>query len=360
MATHGRRRAAQLVAIGYCFGGSVVLELARHPQRNASAGVAYRAVASVHGVLAPLGAAAATGEVRARVQVHHADLDFQGDGALASLEAELRRGVNGTDGLWETAKYRSHHRGSLPVPSTSASISSPPPWLHSLAGTPSASTAGPSPARPSTARAPPSRRTSRPSSSSRWRWGRRTRPRTRTPRCRFAATDDTTTIRPHARPRRAARGGAAAVMAVVQQQQQQQQQQRQQQQRRRQRQQQQQQQRQQQQRQQQQRQQHRRRSSPRRGRRRRRPRRRRWRSRRSLSSRRPISTRAGSGASASTPWSSTATPRRPPTSTTSRSARWQSRRWSRRRPRCPSTRPGSSSRAKVAVLLAPWLATRGT
>ena len=208
--------ATQLVAIGYCFGGSVVLELARHPQRNASAGVAYRAVASVHGVLAPLGAAAATGEVRARVQVHHADLDFQGDGALASLEAELRRGVNGTDGLWETAKYRSHHRGSLPVPSTSASISSPPPWLHSLAGTPSASTAGPSPARPSTARAPPSRRTSRPSSSSRWRWERRTRPRTRTRRCRSAATDIPITTTPHARPRRAVRGGAAAVMAAVQ------------------------------------------------------------------------------------------------------------------------------------------------
>ena len=58
-----------LVAIGYCFGGSMVLELARHPLVGASAAVEYKAVSSVHGVLAPLSKASKSGEVTARVQV---------------------------------------------------------------------------------------------------------------------------------------------------------------------------------------------------------------------------------------------------------------------------------------------------
>ena len=51
------------------------------------------------------------GGVLGRVQVHHADLDFQGDGALATLEAELKAGTNGTDGLWETTKYAKCEHG---------------------------------------------------------------------------------------------------------------------------------------------------------------------------------------------------------------------------------------------------------
>ena len=102
---------SKLVALGYCFGGSIVLELARHPSVGASRGVRYVAVSSVHGVLAPLSAAAAKGEVTARVQVHHAELDYQGDGALVSLEAELKKGVNGTVGLWETIKYAKCEHG---------------------------------------------------------------------------------------------------------------------------------------------------------------------------------------------------------------------------------------------------------
>ena len=126
--------ADHLVAIGYCFGGSMVLELARHPHVGASAGVAYRAVSSVHGVLAPLAKPASEGEIVHRVQVHHAELDFQvravtthtrpthpalalhmltsqGDAALVQLEKELKVGVNGSAGLWETTKYAKCEHG---------------------------------------------------------------------------------------------------------------------------------------------------------------------------------------------------------------------------------------------------------
>jgi dienelactone hydrolase len=53
--------AARLGAIGFCFGGTTVLELAR-------AGADLKAVASFHGVLTP-GAAAAAGKVKARILV---------------------------------------------------------------------------------------------------------------------------------------------------------------------------------------------------------------------------------------------------------------------------------------------------
>lgn len=103
---------AKLVAMGYCFGGSMVLELARHPSVGASAGLTYAAVSSIHGTLSPYSdEVAAAGEVRTKIQVHHAELDFQGDGALTALEAELKVGVNGTDATWETLKYAKCEHG---------------------------------------------------------------------------------------------------------------------------------------------------------------------------------------------------------------------------------------------------------
>ena len=100
-----------LVAIGYCFGGSMVLELARHPNQGAASGAQYTAVSSVHGVLAPLSTSAATGEITTRVQVHHGELDYQGDAALTQLKAELTAGVNGTRGLWEVTEYAKCQHG---------------------------------------------------------------------------------------------------------------------------------------------------------------------------------------------------------------------------------------------------------
>eukprot|EP00966_Prymnesium_polylepis_P116189 2685845-Prymnesium_polylepis.1 len=94
---------ARLVAMGYCFGGSMVLELARHPNVGASAGQTFKAVSSIHGTLSPYaGQKPAAGEIRTLIQAHHAELDFQGDGALTALEAELKIGVNGSDATWET------------------------------------------------------------------------------------------------------------------------------------------------------------------------------------------------------------------------------------------------------------------
>ena len=101
----------KLVAMGYCFGGSMVLDLARHPLKGSSQGVRFAAVSSIHGTLSPYDAPAARGEVTARVQVHHAELDFQGDAGLSAVEAELKVGVNGTDGIWETTKYAKCEHG---------------------------------------------------------------------------------------------------------------------------------------------------------------------------------------------------------------------------------------------------------
>lgn len=96
----------KLVAFGYCFGGSMVLELARHPTKGASQAVTFKAVSSIHGTLgAYSNEVAAKGEVVARVQAHHAELDFQGDAGLAGFEAEFKVGVDGSFGLWETIKY---------------------------------------------------------------------------------------------------------------------------------------------------------------------------------------------------------------------------------------------------------------
>lgn len=69
---------SKLVAMGYCFGGSMVLELARHPKKGASDGLTFAAVSSIHGTLTPYSdEAAAEGEVQTRIQAHHAELDFQ-------------------------------------------------------------------------------------------------------------------------------------------------------------------------------------------------------------------------------------------------------------------------------------------
>lgn len=95
----------KLVALGYCFGGGNVFELARHPGVGASDGVIFKAVSGIHPSFTPLVEAAAQGEIVTHVQVHHAELDMSGDAGLAGFEAELRVGVNGSDALWETIKY---------------------------------------------------------------------------------------------------------------------------------------------------------------------------------------------------------------------------------------------------------------
>ena len=77
----------KLVAMGYCFGGSMVLDIARHPGKGASAGLTFAAVSSIHGTLSPyLQETVAKGGLRTRVQAHHAELDFQGDAGLAAFE----------------------------------------------------------------------------------------------------------------------------------------------------------------------------------------------------------------------------------------------------------------------------------
>ena len=80
---HEQVDAARLAAIGYCFGGTTVLELAR-------AGTDLRGVASFHGGLgAPT--PAQTGGVTARVMVFHgADDTFISPEELAVFEAEMQ------------------------------------------------------------------------------------------------------------------------------------------------------------------------------------------------------------------------------------------------------------------------------
>jgi dienelactone hydrolase len=103
---------SKLVAMGYCFGGSMVLELARHPAKGASAGLTFAAVSSIHGTLTAYGGEkAAKGEVRTRVQAHHAELDFQGDEGLSAFEAEFKVGVDGSVAIWETHKYAKCEHG---------------------------------------------------------------------------------------------------------------------------------------------------------------------------------------------------------------------------------------------------------
>merc|ERR1712151_481387 len=97
--------ADKLVAMGYCFGGGNVLELARHPGDGASRGVVYKAVSAIHTSVDPFYQPAANGSIVTQVQVHHGELDFAGDEGLLRLEAELIRGVEGSEGTWETVKY---------------------------------------------------------------------------------------------------------------------------------------------------------------------------------------------------------------------------------------------------------------
>merc|ERR1719436_2128927 len=99
------------VAMGYCFGGQIVLELARHPQRGASEGVTFAAVSSMHGVLqAFANETARKGEIKTWVQVHHADLDDQSPG-LPDIEDELRSATVGTNAQWEGLRYGKVNHG---------------------------------------------------------------------------------------------------------------------------------------------------------------------------------------------------------------------------------------------------------
>jgi len=93
--------ASAALANGYCFGGVMVLELARTGQ--------MLAVASFHG---ELGNITSQDDDRfsdtAAVQVHHADLDFSGAAGLLGLEDELR---SQKVAVWQTAKYGNVEHG---------------------------------------------------------------------------------------------------------------------------------------------------------------------------------------------------------------------------------------------------------
>ena len=102
----------KLVAMGYCFGGGIVLDIARHPLTGSSSGVTFKAVSSIHGTLSPyLGDKAKRGGVHTRIQAHHAELDFQGDVGLSTFEAEMKVGVDGSEAIWETIKYAKCEHG---------------------------------------------------------------------------------------------------------------------------------------------------------------------------------------------------------------------------------------------------------
>lgn len=70
------------VANGYCFGGLMVLELAR------TGGDAVKAVSSFHGELGNL-TSQSDDDIRCVVQVHHGQDDYQGDSVLRDFEAEM-------------------------------------------------------------------------------------------------------------------------------------------------------------------------------------------------------------------------------------------------------------------------------
>ena len=87
-----------IFANGYCFGGQMVLELARRRIPN------LIAVSSFHGELSNL-VPNRTDSIEAVVQVHHASLDYQGDKGLQSFEDEMRA----KDVVhWSTSKYGSN------------------------------------------------------------------------------------------------------------------------------------------------------------------------------------------------------------------------------------------------------------
>ena len=89
--------ASQIFANGYCFGGVMVLELARMGSKYPN----ILGVNSFHGELANL-TSQENDDVRATVQVHHADLDFQGPTALTKFEDEMR---SQNVSHWSTTKY---------------------------------------------------------------------------------------------------------------------------------------------------------------------------------------------------------------------------------------------------------------
>lgn len=96
LAEHGRAvlRPGRIAAVGFCFGGTTVLELAR-------SGADVAAVVALHGNPAPV-QAAAKGEVRAAVLVlHGADDPWVPDDSLRAFEAEMR--AAGAD--WTLASF---------------------------------------------------------------------------------------------------------------------------------------------------------------------------------------------------------------------------------------------------------------
>jgi dienelactone hydrolase len=103
--------ASRLAGAADCFGGGMVLDLARHPTRGASLGLTFKAVSSIHGSLSPYDTPSSEGEIQSRIQAHHAELDFQGDAGLAKLEAEMKVGVTNSDAIWETIKYSKCEHG---------------------------------------------------------------------------------------------------------------------------------------------------------------------------------------------------------------------------------------------------------
>ena len=94
-----RANASRLFANGYCFGGQMVLELARREIPN------LLAVSSFHGELSNLRPNRTGTSIKAVVQVHHASLDYQGDKGLQAFEDEMRE-VNVEH--WSTSKYGSN------------------------------------------------------------------------------------------------------------------------------------------------------------------------------------------------------------------------------------------------------------
>jgi len=95
----------KLVGMGYCFGGRMMMELARFPGKGASEGATLQAVASFHGSYSPFadGETAAAGTIVTDVQIHHASGDDHA--GLRTIEDEIILGVNGTETVWESAHY---------------------------------------------------------------------------------------------------------------------------------------------------------------------------------------------------------------------------------------------------------------
>mmetsp|Transcript_29276 Transcript_29276/g.49358 ORF Transcript_29276/g.49358 Transcript_29276/m.49358 type:complete len:278 (-) Transcript_29276:328-1161(-) len=94
-------------ANGYCFGGLMVLELARF------GGAEVAAVTSFHGELGNL-TSQSLDTIDASVFVHHAELDFQGDEALRLFEEEMK---TQDVGVWST-KYYGHMEHGWTDPSS--------------------------------------------------------------------------------------------------------------------------------------------------------------------------------------------------------------------------------------------------